>query len=104
MLHSRPAFQTQDIHEPSAATPSDFRLNCAVRTPVSASRSDSSIRSAAHRCRLGGRWDRPQYPRPDQIELLRRRADIVPATTLKLDAAHQLVFDLPPEGVALLGL
>ena len=46
----------------------------------------------------------PQYPRPDQIELLKRRADIAPATTLKLNAARQLVFDLPPEGVALLEL
>jgi len=46
----------------------------------------------------------PQYPRPDQIELLRRRADIAPATTFKLNAARQLVFDLPREGVALLEL
>jgi xylan 1,4-beta-xylosidase len=46
----------------------------------------------------------PQYIKPAQIEVLRARAAIPPATTLKLDAARQLVIDLPPEGVALIEL
>jgi xylan 1,4-beta-xylosidase len=46
----------------------------------------------------------PQYIKPDQIELLRRRAEIPPAKTLKLDAAQQIVIDLPPEGVACIEL
>jgi xylan 1,4-beta-xylosidase len=46
----------------------------------------------------------PQYLKPEQIDLLRRRAEIEPAKILKLDAARQVVLDLPPEGVALLEL
>lgn len=46
----------------------------------------------------------PRYPTPEQIALLRKRADIAPATVLKLDASQRLSIDLPPEGVALIEL
>jgi xylan 1,4-beta-xylosidase len=46
----------------------------------------------------------PQYPRPDQIEFLQRRADIAAPISLKLNDARKVEFDLPPEGVALLEL
>jgi hypothetical protein len=44
----------------------------------------------------------PQYPTPGQLTLLRERADIAPATILKLSSERRMTFDLPPEGVALL--
>jgi xylan 1,4-beta-xylosidase len=44
----------------------------------------------------------PQYLKPDQIKLLRQRAEIAPPETLRLDAARRLQIDLPPEGVALI--
>jgi xylan 1,4-beta-xylosidase len=46
----------------------------------------------------------PQYIKPDQIELLRQRAEIAPPDTQRLDAAGRLLIDLPPEGVALIEL
>ncbi len=46
----------------------------------------------------------PQYIKPDQLKILRQRAEIQPAITMKLDDAGRLVLDLPPEGVALVEL
>jgi xylan 1,4-beta-xylosidase len=46
----------------------------------------------------------PQYPTVEQLKVLRARADIAPATVMQLNAARQLVVDLPPEGVALIEL
>lgn len=46
----------------------------------------------------------PQYIRPDQLRLLRQRAEIPPPLIMKLDDTLQVTFDLPPEGVALLEL
>jgi xylan 1,4-beta-xylosidase len=46
----------------------------------------------------------PQYLKPDQIELLRKRAEIAAPTVLKLDREAALTLVLPPEGVALLEL
>jgi len=46
----------------------------------------------------------PQYIKPDQLKLLRQRAEILPAQQLHLDAARQLTVELPPEGVALIEL
>lgn len=46
----------------------------------------------------------PQYIKPDQITLLRQRAEIGPPETQKLDAVGRLLIDLPPEGVAMLEL
>jgi xylan 1,4-beta-xylosidase len=46
----------------------------------------------------------PKYPTPAQVAELRRAADIVPATTMRLDKSSTLTFDLPPEGVALIEL
>jgi xylan 1,4-beta-xylosidase len=46
----------------------------------------------------------PQYPTPDQIALLRQRAEIAPPQLVKLDAARRVGLELPPEGVALLEL
>lgn len=46
----------------------------------------------------------PQYLKPDQIELLRQRAEIAAPTVLKLDREAALTLVLPPEGVALLEL
>jgi len=46
----------------------------------------------------------PQYIKPDQIKLLRQRAEIGPPDTQRLDAAGRLLIDLPPEGVALIEL
>jgi xylan 1,4-beta-xylosidase len=46
----------------------------------------------------------PRYIKPDQLELLRQRADILPAQQLRLDATRQLTVALPPEGVALIEL
>ena len=44
----------------------------------------------------------PQYPTPVQLDALRQRADIPPATTFRLDRNSQVTLELPPEGVALL--
>jgi xylan 1,4-beta-xylosidase len=44
----------------------------------------------------------PQYIKPDQLKLLRQRAEIPPPETLTLDAAGRVALDLPPEGVALI--
>ena len=46
----------------------------------------------------------PQYLTSQQIQVLRQRAEIAPASPQKLDAACRVVFDLPPEGVALVEL
>lgn len=46
----------------------------------------------------------PQYIKPEQIKLLRQRAEIPPAKQLKLDSARRIMFDLPPEGLALVEL
>ena len=46
----------------------------------------------------------PQYIKPDQLKLLRQRAEIPPPETRTLDAQRRLALDLPPEGVALLEL
>lgn len=46
----------------------------------------------------------PQYIKPDQLKLLRQRAEIPPAQVFTLDASRQVALDLPPEGVALLEL
>jgi xylan 1,4-beta-xylosidase len=46
----------------------------------------------------------PQYIKPDQIRLLRQRAQIPPPTMMRLDASRKLTLDLPPEGVALIEL
>lgn len=46
----------------------------------------------------------PQYPKPDQLALLRKRADIAPPETLRLSKDRKLQLRLPPEGVALLEL
>lgn len=46
----------------------------------------------------------PQYIKPEQIQVLRQRAEIPQATVLKLDASRQVQLDLPPEGVALIEL
>jgi xylan 1,4-beta-xylosidase len=46
----------------------------------------------------------PKYITLEQMQLLRRRAEIPPPTLLKLDAASQVTLDLPPEGVALIEL
>lgn len=46
----------------------------------------------------------PRYIKPDQLALLRQRAEILPAQQLRLDATRQLTLDLPPEGVALIEL
>ena len=46
----------------------------------------------------------PQYIKPDQLKLLRQRAEIPPPQMLKLNNARQVTLDLPPEGVALLEL
>ena len=43
----------------------------------------------------------PQYPRPDQLEILRRRADIPPPQIARIGADRKLTIELPPEGVAL---
>jgi xylan 1,4-beta-xylosidase len=44
----------------------------------------------------------PQYIKPDQIRLLRQRAEIPAPTTMRLDASRKLALDLPAEGVALI--
>jgi xylan 1,4-beta-xylosidase len=44
----------------------------------------------------------PQYPKPEQIGELRRRADIAPPKVMRLDQARKLMLDLPAEGVALI--
>jgi xylan 1,4-beta-xylosidase len=46
----------------------------------------------------------PQYLKPDQIDVLRQRAEIPAPTVLKLDREAALTLLLPPEGVALLEL
>ena len=46
----------------------------------------------------------PQYIKPDQLKLLRRRAEIPPPQSMKLDTTGNVTLDLPPEGVALLEL
>lgn len=46
----------------------------------------------------------PRYIKPDQLKLLRQRAEILPAQQLRLDATRQLTVELPPEGVALIEL
>ena len=46
----------------------------------------------------------PQYITLDQIKELRQRAEIAPATALRLNESRQLVIDLPPEGIALIEL
>jgi xylan 1,4-beta-xylosidase len=46
----------------------------------------------------------PQYIKPDQLKLLRQRAEIAPPQQLRLDTAQQLILELPPEGVALIEL
>jgi len=46
----------------------------------------------------------PQNPRLDQIEALRRSAEIASPVMMRLDASRRLVLDLPPEGVALIEL
>ena len=46
----------------------------------------------------------PQYPKPDQLALLRKRAEIAPPETLRLGKDRKLQLRLPPEGVALLEL
>jgi xylan 1,4-beta-xylosidase len=46
----------------------------------------------------------PRYIKPDQIALLRQRAEIGQGETQRLDGERQLSIDLPPEGVALIEL
>lgn len=46
----------------------------------------------------------PQYLKPEQVSLLRQRANIGSPETRALDAARQLLIELPPEGVALIEL
>lgn len=46
----------------------------------------------------------PKYPSRDQVEQIRKSAELVPATTLRLDRNGQLTIELPPEGVALIEL
>jgi len=46
----------------------------------------------------------PQYPTPSQIAILRRAADIAPATRMRLGPDGELSLNLPPEGVALIEL
>jgi xylan 1,4-beta-xylosidase len=43
----------------------------------------------------------PQYPRREQLEALRKAADVPAPQTLRLGADRKLILDLPPEGVAL---
>lgn len=43
----------------------------------------------------------PQYPRKDQIDQIRRAAELAPPETRRLDKEGVLTLDLPPEGVAL---
>jgi xylan 1,4-beta-xylosidase len=50
------------------------------------------------------RMGSPQYIKPDQLELLRRSAEIAPPVVKRLDAARQITVELPPEGVVLLEL
>jgi xylan 1,4-beta-xylosidase len=46
----------------------------------------------------------PRYPTLQQVGQLRASSEIPAASTMKLDAARQLMLDLPPEGVALIEL
>jgi xylan 1,4-beta-xylosidase len=46
----------------------------------------------------------PKYITLEQMQVLRRRAEIPPPTLMKLDAACKVALDLPPEGVALVEL
>ena len=46
----------------------------------------------------------PQYLKPEQLNVLRQRAEIPPPTMMKLNATRQITFDLPPEAVALVEL
>jgi len=46
----------------------------------------------------------PQYLRPEQIKVLRQRAEVAPPKVSKLDDTLQISFDLPAEGVALIEL
>jgi xylan 1,4-beta-xylosidase len=46
----------------------------------------------------------PQYPRKDQIEQIRRAAELAPPEMRRLNGAGALTIDLPPEGVALIEL
>jgi xylan 1,4-beta-xylosidase len=43
----------------------------------------------------------PQYPRRDQLEALRKAAEIPPAKAMRLGSDSKLTLELPPEGVAL---
>jgi xylan 1,4-beta-xylosidase len=44
----------------------------------------------------------PQYPRRDQLEALRKAAEIPPAKAMRLGSDSKLTLELPPEGVALI--
>ena len=46
----------------------------------------------------------PQYPKKDEIDQIRRSAELAPPETRRLDKQGVLTLDLPPEGVALIEL
>jgi xylan 1,4-beta-xylosidase len=46
----------------------------------------------------------PQYPTMSQIEQIRQSAELPEPTAMNLDKNGELVFDLPPEGIALVEL
>jgi xylan 1,4-beta-xylosidase len=46
----------------------------------------------------------PRYLKPEQLATLRKRADVQPHVTVKLDRRQRLSLDLPAEGVALIEL
>jgi xylan 1,4-beta-xylosidase len=46
----------------------------------------------------------PQYPTMSQIEQIRKSAELPEPTAMNLDKNGELVFDLPPEGIALVEL
>ena len=46
----------------------------------------------------------PQYPKKDEIDQIRRSAELAPPETRRLDKQGVLTLDLPPEGIALIEL
>ena len=84
-----PAVPAADLDPDKFRNPEVYDLNREDKTHI-------AFGGGPHRC-LGSHLARV-------MKVLRQRAEIPPATVLKLNASRQVVFDLPPEGVALVEL